>query len=245
MIKQRDLIIIILCLSVLAAVAWYWAYYQPSRNRILALEARIEERKDALRLAEEQARQRSVEFDELTLRNEEIQEEWKIVAADLPERFVDTDVFRHVQSVIYPHTRELSMNFSDSVQREGDELWSTKINLSFSTTYWQLLSLLDTLVNGDLGNRVVNYSLGVSPLTPEEFLAEVERSLGDIPDHIINEFSTQIHEYFTLQNENAEIWGLHMLNVGMEIEYLGLYQGLLSQGEMRTRWEEEDNAQDQ
>lgn len=239
MIKQRDLIVILVCLAVIIAAVWFWVYYQPASNRIEQLEARTEERREDLRVAEQQARQREVGYANLSAEYAEIKEAWEVAAADLPVRFKDTEVLRHIQSVVYPHTENLNLSFSNSVQRADDELWSTTINLNFETSYWQLLSILDTLVHGDLGNRVINYSLNVSPLAPAVFLSLVERSLEHIPYHIVQQFNRQIYEYFVLGLEDAEIWGLYMLNVTMDIEYLSLEPGIVPLATLREQWEAE------
>jgi len=248
MIKERDLVIILVCLSILMAVAWFWLYLQPTMDRIEALERRTLEREQALDLRYSQVRQRRVTYDRLTEEYQRIRAEWDIAAAALPRRFYDTEVLEHIQRVIYPHTDSLSLSFSDSVQRPGDQLWSTTISLSFNTTYWQFLSILDDLVYGELGNRVINYSLGVSPLSHSDFFYMVQgpavEFLSDDMRAELTAYVQHVNAYFG--GPNAPIGdvmiGPYTLSISMSIEYLGLEAGRMPVEAWRRVWESERAA---
>ncbi|MCL1883810.1 MAG: hypothetical protein FWF81_08685 [Defluviitaleaceae bacterium] len=162
MIRQRDLIVIMICFAALIAVMWFWIYYQPALGRISELERSILHRAESLHLAEEGAKRRILKYADINERYSAVREEWEVMAASLPYKFEDTEVLRSVQNVVYPHVRNLNLSFSGQSQRPDDGLWSTGINLSFATSYWQLLAILDKLVDGEMGNRVVNYSLSLN-----------------------------------------------------------------------------------
>jgi hypothetical protein len=228
MIKQRDLIIILVAVSALTALIWFWFYFQPANEKIAALENRIETRKEELRLAEEAAGIRTQEHAVLTAEHEEVREKWETEAANIPDTFEETSALRHMQRVIYPHVDNLTISWGDSTMRENDGLWSTTVNLNFSTSYWQFLSILHDLVNADLGNRVINYSLGVAELEPGEFRYMIEGSLDNMPEHIIEQFRQSFQNYFVRGLTDTEIIGLHMLSITMQVEYISLYPGEFS-----------------
>jgi len=168
--------------------------------------------------------------------------QWEVKAANLPHIFDDTAALRHIQSVIYPHTEQVTLGFGLSQRREGDLLYSTVVNLNFKTSYWQFLSILYNLVEHEnLGNRVVNYTLSIQPLEPEEF-HDMVRGPGEefIPEHILAEFAQDFFEYFVRGNTEVEILGLHTITANMQVEYLSITPGLIDEGAMRVIWDAED-----
>jgi hypothetical protein len=240
MIKQRELIMILLCIAALMAAAWFWVYYQPATERIAQEEQKIEEKKESQRIELEQADQRTRRHANLSEDFRLIKEEWEVAAASLPDRFSDVEVLRDIQRVIYPHTGELSLSIGNSEQRAGDELWSTTVSLNFKTSYWQFLSILYDLVNADLGNRVVSYNLSVTPLDPSDFRSMVEGSADNMPEHIVEQFIEEYRAIFLHGRTDVEIIGLHMLDVNMRVEYLSLEPGMLTLSNLRAMWAEEE-----
>jgi len=240
MIKQRELILIMLCIAALTAAAWFWVYYQPATARIEEQRQRIAAKEESMRVALEQAEQRTRQHEKLSADFTRIKAEWEVAAAALPDKFNDVEVLRDIQRVIYPHTSELSLSIGNSEQRKGDELWSTTVSLNFTTSYWQFLSILYDLVNADLGNRVVNYNLGVSSLAPADFRDMVLGSRDNMPEHIIEQFIDDFQNYFMRGRTDIEIIGLHMLDVSMRVEYLSLHPGMLTLSNLRALWAEEE-----
>ncbi|MCL2049260.1 MAG: hypothetical protein FWG87_11100 [Defluviitaleaceae bacterium] len=238
MVKTKELLIILIFLGVAAAAMYYWLYLIPKNNAIAEWDVKIEERRKQIDDDRAAALDRQQEKVRLTAQRAEFSEDWAREAAALPERFSDVEVLRHIQEVIYPHTDKVSLNFNESVERAGDEIWSTSINLSFSTSYWQFLSILHNLVAGELGNRVINYSLRVSEIEPGDFRAMVEPVLDTIPAEILSQFLPDFRAYYA--NRNVDFMGMYMLDVSMEVEYLSIYAGMLSVGDMAAEWEAED-----
>jgi hypothetical protein len=235
MTKTRELFMIMAGITLLVAAIWFWAYFRPSSNRVAQIRIDTEERENELNATMEAARVRRRIHEELTERHRVLSAEWREKAANLPQRFDDRAVLRHIQYVIYPHTEEIELSFDVSERREYDLLYSTVVTLEFETSYWQFLAILHNLIQGDLGNRVVNYTLEVSPMEESDFVemrtnVAGGRGAGYIPEHIRHVFVT---------NEIDPI-GLHMLSVEMEVEYLSIEPGLLSEAEWRTIWELEE-----
>jgi hypothetical protein len=128
--------------------------------------------------------------------------------------------------------------------RADDLLYSTTVNLNFATSYWQFLSILYNLVQGDLGNRVVNYTLQVVPLDEEEFNSmRIEILGGPAAGYIPTGFDLfggrQVNILQALMQPAAvtDPIGLHTLGVQMQVEYLSLEPGMLSEATMRALWE--------
>jgi hypothetical protein len=243
MVKKRELFIILFFVGVLGAALYWWVYRQPAMRRIEGLETLIEERTQQLDRDRNAAQTRRNIYSDLSVRHNELREEWLVEAAALPVRFDDVQVLRHIQEVIYPHTQRIELEFGVSEEREGDELWSTTIELSFRTSYWQFLSILYNLVQGELGNRVVTYEFEVFPLSPGEFREMVEPVLIHMPDYIVEQFRSDFIEFFVRGNQSVEFMGLYLLDITMTVEYLSIEPGLLPLDTLREVWEIQDANQ--
>jgi hypothetical protein len=254
MTKAREVFVIMGAVSLLVAALWFFVYLRPSMNRAAAMRVLIEERDAELDNRQAQAEYRRREHNRLTEHFAALSARWAQAAAALPFYFDDTAVLRHIQSVIYPHTEQLELEFSMSELREGDQLYSTVVSLEFRTSYWQLLAILYNLVERDddmnLGNRVVNYDLVVSPLTIGDFtdmldglIYFVDPEEDDIPEHLIMQFIHDFqreHDSGRRGEEEPPMFGLYDIHVEMEVEYLSIRPGLLSERDMRVIWALED-----
>lgn len=240
MVKGREVFIILFFIAVLGTALYAWAYLRPARERIAELREDITEREARLENERLQAMIRANQYAGLYELHTELSAQWEVEAAALPVIFDDTRVLRHVQSVIYPHTDSLTLAFGMSEEREGDELWSTTIYLEFETSYWQFLSILYNLVQGDLGNRVVNYTFTVTPMDPDDFNERITPVVDDMPDYIRNQLGPQLYNFFYLGNRDDGIVGLYMLEVQMEVEYLSQEAGLLPIEVLLEAWERMD-----
>jgi len=230
------------CIALLIAALWFWAYLRPSNERRAAQRVAITERTERLQREREDAEAREALFRTLTARHTEISVRWDEVKSDLPEEFKDTAALRHIEHVIYPHTREIELDFNLSEQREGDELYSTVVTLRFETSYWQYLSILYNLVQGNLGNRVVVYRLEVSPLEESEYISMLrDREYGILMTDAFGHIPEHIRE--VLNDGNINPVGLQTFEVEMEVEYLSLLPGLMSESDLREAWEELDTPE--
>jgi hypothetical protein len=252
--KAKELFIIMGGVTILVAALWFWLYLRPSNARVEDWRERTVERDARLDLTELEANARATNFARMTAHFADLNARWEQAAAALPFYFDDTAVLRHIQSVIYPHVVEteegdgtIDLTFGLSRQREGDLLYSTIVTLNFTTTYWQFLSILYNLVEREddmnLGNRVVNYSLTVSELEMTEFRDRLDGLIylvgpeeDDIPEHIIMQFIHDFQAYFGGRGADVEMQGLYLLNVQMDVEYLSINPGLLSEDDMRALW---------
>lgn len=234
MTKVRELMIILICLSILLGSLWFWLYLRPANQRAEELRTTIAARIERLQDEEDQAMQRRVVYADLTAELEIRMAEWEVASVDLPESFVDTEVLRHVQENFYRHTPAVSLGFNHSHRRPGDELYSTVVSLAFNTSYWQLRAILYHLLEEDaLGNRVISYSIGIAPMLPEDFLDSVIGVAEYIPEHIREEFVADFHAYHA-GAEDVQFDGLYMLSVSMDVEYLSLTPGMLPEVQIRT-----------
>jgi len=240
--KKREIVIIMSCLALLIAALWFWAYLRPSNERREEWRQKITEKTERLERARQDALARQDRFETLTAREAELRVRWDEVARDLPNEFKDTAALRHIQQVIYPHTREIELDFNLSEQREGDELYSTVVTLRFETSYWQYLSILYNLVQGNLGNRVVVYRLEVSPLEESEYISMLrDREYGILMTDAFGHIPEHIRE--VLNDGNINPVGLQTFEVEMEVEYLSLLPGLMSESDLREAWEELDTPE--
>ncbi|MCL2576694.1 MAG: hypothetical protein FWE27_01400 [Defluviitaleaceae bacterium] len=231
--KTVQIFVIMGSLAVLIGALWYWLYLRPHIAKMEDWQIRIDERTEQLATDERDAQNRRAIYAHMTSYYQELSVRWEIAAAALPDVFDDTKVLRHIQEVIYPHTEEIQLSFGLSEQREGDLLYSTIVNLEFETSYWQFLSILHNLVQGDLGNRVVVYKLEVSPLEVPEFISMRDEiaggpAAGYLPEHIRPNF---------MRGAEINPIGLHTLDVTMQVEYLSIEPGLLSEIDLRAEWE--------
>ncbi|MCL1843195.1 MAG: hypothetical protein FWF79_05235 [Defluviitaleaceae bacterium] len=236
----KELFIILFFVAVLGGVVYFLVYFRPARDRIENMENRIATREAQITSDENAARARNAQYEIVSTEHVRLREQWEFEAADLPYVFSDTQVLRHIQDVIYPHTRAVQLGFDVSVERPGDELWSTIISLDFETSYWQFLSILYNIVQGYLGNRVVSYSFSVEPLSPADFRYMVEPVVDDMPEHIVEQFRSDFQQFFIFGNQNIEMMGMYMLSVSMEVEYLTLNPGILPPAAMQLIWDAED-----
>jgi hypothetical protein len=227
MLKTRELIIILFFVGVLAGVLYFWFYLQPARRRIEERRVSIVERTERLEREHLAAAGRRNVHRNLSNDHDVFRAAWIVEAAALPQRFNDVQVLRHIQEVVYPHTREIRLTLTEPEEREGDELWSTTVSLAFTTSYWQFLSILHNLVQGELGNRVVNYDFSVMPMEPTDFIEMVEAVLIYMPDYIVEQFRSDFVRVFVQGDQDVEFIGLYMLEVNMEIDYLSIEPGVL------------------
>lgn len=237
MAKIRELVVIMVALAILLGALWFWLYLRPSLARMADLEVRIEERYNNLNTQRDEAQARRDRFAELSAQLAVRTVEWNEASADLPQTFRDTDVLRHVQQRIYPHANVIELEFYASERRPGDELYSTRVNLVFETSYWQLLSILYHLVEEEaLGNRIVVYEIDIFPMEAADFLENVIGIAEYFPDHIREQFVPLFQAY--LAGADVEFPGLYMLQVDMYVEYLSLEPGILSTANMEAMVEE-------
>jgi hypothetical protein len=235
MAMGKQVFVILFFVGVLGAALYFWAYYQPASRRMDALRTRIEVKTEQLAADERAARDRELVYASITEEYVELVAQWDIEAQTLPEEFNDTRALRHIHRVVYPHTDKIELEFGISEEREGDELWSTTVELSFETSYWQFLSILYNLVQDDLGNRIVNYEFTVRPLVEgrAQFIERLTSILDHVPDDIRRRLQREIAQ--------PEPFGFYMLDVTMEIEYLSQHHGdFLSLDALRGLWEELD-----
>jgi DNA-directed RNA polymerase subunit F len=227
-------------LTVLIAAIWFWAYFRPARNRMADLRTETAEREERLATEQREAEERERIARLLRADRAELTEEWdQVQREDLPSDFSPRDVLRHIEDVIYPHTRFIEVEFNASELREDDELYSTIVTIEFETTYWQLLTILHNLVQGGLGNRVVTYEIDVFPMDESELRDILEhREYGVlntaaaefIPEDILTEIRAFLHR--TVE----ESPGLFRLFVEMDVEYLSMRPGLVSEDDLRASW---------
>lgn len=242
---SRRVFVIIFFIGVLVTVIYLWAYFRPQRNRIDEMRQDVVARYDHITETYRRALERNRIYEALLESYEYLSVEWAIEEAVLPDRFYDTAVLRHIYEVIYPHTNPanptISLSFGVSEEREGDALWSTRIELEFETSYWQFLAILYNLVQGELGNRVVEYEFNVEPMAREQLagMLTFEGPLGYswalIPEHLRRQF----HPAFIA---GEDVLGLYMLDVTMTVEYLTLEPGILPEAVAREQWEADDEA---
>jgi len=216
--KTAQIFVIMGALAILVGALWYWLYFRPHVETMENWRNRIAAREERLDREFREAEARRVAYAEMDRQLEVLSVRWAEVLETLPEVFEDTVVLRHIEEVIYPHTDALSLSLGSSTLRSGDLLYSTTVSLSFTTSYWQFLTILHNLVQGELGNRVVVYSLAVSPLDVREFITmRDEVATGDgaefIPEHIRPHF---------MPGGDIEPAGLHMFVVSMNVEYLSI-----------------------
>jgi|GEM_PF-1339415 len=253
-VKSRQVFVILFFIGVLGTALYLWAFLRPARVTIETMQQDVVARRATIDENRRQANARIAMYEHAAAELEVLAELEREERTALPPIFDDTAVLRHIYDVVYPHTNPanptINISFGNSQARPGDDLWSTTIELSFETSYWQFLSILHNLVEGDpdrdilerdLGNRVVEYNFNVRPMTREEFggMLMQESPLGyawsEIPVHIRNEF----HADFLA---GRDIMGLYMLNVNMRIEYLTLEPGILPRDVLRRQWVAEDAA---
>jgi hypothetical protein len=263
--KMRELFIIMGALSVLVAAIWFWAYLRPSQARAEQLRIDIINRETDLNTQRQEAEDRNATFARMTARYEELIVRWEDKSSALPDVFDDTEVLRHIQRVLYPHvragldeddeqTKRIELTFGFSEMREDDLLYSTVVDLKFETTYWQFLSILYNLVEQEnLGNRVVNYRIGVELISIEEFTERIDGLVyltgtreDDIPMHIMEQFREDFSRAHATTGRGGEenapppMEGLYLLTVEMQVEYLSIRPGLTRESDLRIIWELED-----
>jgi hypothetical protein len=235
MAKTREVFIIIGGIAVLAAALWFWLYLRPSNARVYELRNDIAARRIRLDTTRRDAENRVERYAIMNARFEELSRQWEIAAADLPDYFDDLEVLRHLQRVIYPHTETIQLNFGLSTRREADLLYSTIVNLEFTTSYWQFLTVLYQLIEEEaLGNRVINYTIDVRPMTGDEesaFRTAVPGFAEYMPPHVFAQVQANV-----LGMADVLFRGLYMLRIEMQLEYLSLQPGMLSEGAMRALW---------
>ncbi|MCL2224038.1 MAG: hypothetical protein FWB96_03610 [Defluviitaleaceae bacterium] len=230
--KLSQIFVIATAVAVLIGALWFWLYFRPHTATMERLRAEIVAREAQIANDYREAQNRRSRYAHMTEFYAELSQRWEVAAAALPYIFDDTEVLRHIQDVIYPHTSAINMSFNTSTQREGDLLYATVVSLQFETSYWQFLSILYNLVQGDLGNRVVVYTLDVSPLETAEFISMRDTiaggpAAGYIPPHIRPAF---------MPGAQINPIGLHTLSVRMQVEYLSIQPGLLSEADLRAQW---------
>jgi hypothetical protein len=224
-------------LALLVAALWFWLYLRPMQNNIYNLQNNIAERQARISQAEMLAMVRSNNHANLVYQLEVRGAEWEVASADLPQTFRDTDVLRHIQRNIYPHATSVDIRFNESERRPYDELYSTIIDLEFETSYWQFLSILYHLTEEEaLGNRIVTYRINVTPMPADDFLENVIGVAEYIPEHIRAQFVADFHAYHA--GADVQFDGLYNLRIDMQVEYLSLEPGLLSESDMRMIWED-------
>jgi hypothetical protein len=237
MIKAKEIFIIMGCLTVIVAGLWFWVYFRPSQNRVSELRIATEERYERLNREQMLAEFRRASRDILYEQLEYSRVEWEVIQADLPVTFSDTEVLRHIQRNIYRHTDNIQLEFGTSMQRPEDELYSTIVSLAFTTTYWEFLTILYRLVEGEegavdsLGNRIVTYDITSSEIYDmDEFITRIQGVAEFMPTHIFEQVQQVV------LGGAVDFTGLYMLQVTMEVEYLSLEPGLLSEPDIRGLW---------
>lgn len=257
--KKKEITAIAIGVAILLAGLWVLFFLRPRIETISEYGERTAALIEDNRVRREAIQARHTRYAQLGYDLTDVRAEWEVAAADLPTTFDSATVLRHVQHVLYPHTGEIELNFGVSTQREYDLLYSTTVELTFVTTYWQFLAVLNNLVNPDdvlwallfedgdrLGNRVVNYELSVEPIEEGDYLDLLlgdrdnygilgHWSFGEMPPHIRDVLQS---DYANRDEINPA--GLQMFEVTMIVEYLTLEPGLFEEADLRAIWAIED-----
>ena len=153
MLKRREIVLIILLLVILVAGGFYMFYFKAALEQIDRTEKIVESMKVEL----EAAKQRVVTYEALKTVRENVVEEWDEVMGSVPDTYDETGLLRFLQSVIYPHTKDISVSFPSGGSSNGTtEIYT--LSLGFKVTYDQLIKILTDFEKSAMTNRVVNYS---------------------------------------------------------------------------------------
>jgi hypothetical protein len=124
------------------------------------------------------------EYERLTARYEDLVTEWNSSAQSFEAVFNGADVLHHIRNVVFPHVDSLEIEIGASSEFEEGYLFETPIKLTFSTTYWELISMVNNLTTGNLGIGIVGIDIkNISQMEIDEnengnYILEVTLELG-------------------------------------------------------------------
>ncbi len=157
-LRQRDIAIILLVLSVLAGVLWYFYMYQPSQERIADLEAEIQRLDVEIRRGEDARRN----LPDLRLAVALLEEERRVFLSQLP---TESQVAALIDSLRTSAEGAgiTVQSFSQGTAQSGvDDVRAIGFNVSAGGTFVESMGFVDLLQNLQRFTKLNNVGLSVA-----------------------------------------------------------------------------------
>lgn len=157
-LKQRDIAIILMVLTVLAAVLWYFYMYRPAQDRIAELESDIQRLDVEIQRGEDARRN----LPELRLAVALLEEERRVFLTQLP---TESEVAALIDSLRFTATDSglLLQSFSQGTATSGvQDVRAISFNVSGAGTFVESMGFLGILENLQRFTKINTVSLSTS-----------------------------------------------------------------------------------
>ena len=156
-LKKREILMIILLLVVIEAGSYYFLFFQSIMSHITQLSFAVVRKENEIT----EAKIRGEKYQIFLQERDETEALWEEVMEGIPSLevvgFNESDLLRRYQQVIFPHTGEVNISFPSNGTINGLTVMYP-VNMNFTVTYEQLMTILNEFNDRKLANRIVNYS---------------------------------------------------------------------------------------
>lgn len=154
-LSRREVFMLSFLMVLIVGGGYFTMFLMPINDEISTLRMDLMGRQSEIG----DASNRTIQYQFLSNRLNELQQEWEEVMDGVPMYFDDADILRRLQRLVYHYVSNLSITITTSPPRQQGEMGVNGVQLRFSSDIMGLEALLHDIWLDYSETRIIEYSI--------------------------------------------------------------------------------------